>query len=130
MSSISRSERENYWRSVIKDHADSGLSVSRFCRDRNLQETSFYRWRKKLSNATHRQRPAQTNETASSVSSRKQSPNPQPFVAVDLAHGPTVGTNQNGFEISLANGRHVLVPSTFDVDSLAKLIQLLESMPC
>ena len=130
MASISRSERENYWRTVIEDHAASGHSISRFCRERNLQETSFYRWRKKLSNSTRRQRSARSKPTVTRVSNQKRSTKPPPFVAVDLAQGPTVGTNQNGFEISLANGRHVLVPSTFDVGSLRRLIQLLESMPC
>ena len=40
--------RETYWRSVFQEHADSGLSIRRFCQTNGISEGSFFNWRKKL----------------------------------------------------------------------------------
>ncbi len=40
--------RETYWRSVFQEHADSGLSIRRFCQTNSISEGSFFNWRKKL----------------------------------------------------------------------------------
>jgi len=43
-----RGERERVWREVIRDQAASGLSISAFCRDREVSPASFFNWRRKL----------------------------------------------------------------------------------
>jgi len=43
-----RGERERVWREVIRDQAVSGLSISAFCRDREVSPGSFFNWRRKL----------------------------------------------------------------------------------
>lgn len=43
-----RREREQLWREVIRDQTASGLSISAFCRDRNVSPASFFNWRRKL----------------------------------------------------------------------------------
>jgi hypothetical protein len=41
-------QKEAYWREIVKRQARSGLSVRRFCAERDVSEASFYAWRKKL----------------------------------------------------------------------------------
>jgi transposase-like protein len=41
--------RGAYWRSVFEQHADSGLSIRRFCQENDISQSTFFAWRKKLS---------------------------------------------------------------------------------
>ena len=41
-------ERTAYWQGLIADQEASGLSVSRFCRERGVPAGSFFNWRRKL----------------------------------------------------------------------------------
>jgi hypothetical protein len=43
-----RSAREQHWRGIFSDWKASRLSVSAFCRNRNVAEASFYYWRREL----------------------------------------------------------------------------------
>ncbi|MCI0626028.1 MAG: hypothetical protein L0387_31035 [Acidobacteria bacterium] len=40
--------RANQWRGRITEQERSGVSVRQFCREQQLQERSFYAWRKRL----------------------------------------------------------------------------------
>jgi hypothetical protein len=42
------SEKQQFWRQVIDGHAGSGLSVPDWCRRRNVSESAFYAWKRKL----------------------------------------------------------------------------------
>ncbi len=48
MSGRSSAGREVHWRSVFQEHAESGLSIRRFCQTEGISEGSFFAWRKKL----------------------------------------------------------------------------------
>ena len=39
-------EKEQFWRGVIAEAADSGLSVRAFCRQKGLKENLFHAWRR------------------------------------------------------------------------------------
>ncbi len=41
-------ERRSFWRELIRQQEQSGLSVREFCRRRQASEPSFYEWRKRL----------------------------------------------------------------------------------
>jgi hypothetical protein len=41
-------DRCEYWRALIGEQEQSGLSVARFCKERGISEQSFYVWRKRL----------------------------------------------------------------------------------
>ena len=45
-------QREQYWRSLLGEWRQSGLTVYAFCKDRDLQKTTFYYWQRKLGFAT------------------------------------------------------------------------------
>jgi hypothetical protein len=41
-----RSVREQHWRGIFSGWKASGLSISAFCRNRDIAEASFYYWRR------------------------------------------------------------------------------------
>ena len=41
-------EKESFWRLVLEEFGESGLSVRAFCRQEGLSEPSFYAWRRTL----------------------------------------------------------------------------------
>lgn len=95
-------EREKFWRGLIREQKSSGLSISAFCREREVSVASFFSWRKRLG-----QRSEPTPAAAQ-------------FVAIDLpAAAP--------FEVRLPNGCRILVPARFDASSLSSIIDVLES---
>lgn len=42
---MSRDERTAYWRGLIDQQAQSGMTAVAFCRDHHLKVEQFYRWR-------------------------------------------------------------------------------------
>jgi hypothetical protein len=46
--SKTREARREYWRRLIAEQQQSGVSVRRFCQQRRTSEHSFYQWRKRL----------------------------------------------------------------------------------
>ena len=43
-----RSEKEQFWRWVMAEQADSGLSIRAFCKREDLSEPNFYAWRRTI----------------------------------------------------------------------------------
>ena len=43
-----REDRELYWRGVLQQQTESGLSVAEFCRQESVSAPSFYHWRRKF----------------------------------------------------------------------------------
>jgi len=40
------------WQEIFKQHASSGLQIAQFCKQQNLNPSSFYAWRKRLENTS------------------------------------------------------------------------------
>jgi transposase-like protein len=51
MSSAKQQDRREWWRQRIAQYKASGQTVRAFCRQHQLDEHSFYMWRKQLENA-------------------------------------------------------------------------------
>ena len=49
---MTREERRHYWKTLVDEQTQSGLSASNFCREHNLKVSQFYRWRRKFQNLT------------------------------------------------------------------------------
>ncbi|HEY6343437.1 MAG TPA: transposase [Bryobacteraceae bacterium] len=46
-----REDRREHWAKTISEQESSGLSVQAFCRERGVDDCSFYRWRRKVGGA-------------------------------------------------------------------------------
>ena len=49
-------DREEYWQGVLRQQESSGLSISAFCREREVAEGSFFYWRRKLTHGLPKKR--------------------------------------------------------------------------
>jgi hypothetical protein len=45
---MGREERRNYWRALIRKHAESGMSAAAFCKEQEINPQRFYSWRKRF----------------------------------------------------------------------------------
>lgn len=104
------SERERYWREVIRDQAASGLSISAFCREHDVSPASFFSWRRRLA-----------------TDSREEAAGK--FIPIELATA-TPSATPGGFEVALPNGLRVHVPPQFDAEALRRLLDVLGGATC
>jgi hypothetical protein len=43
--------RLSHWAKIVQDRSNSGLSIRAYCKDANIQESSYYYWLKRLRDA-------------------------------------------------------------------------------
>ncbi len=103
------------WRTIFATWRSSDLSVVAFCRSRELNLSSFYRWRKILDDLD---RPSATRS--------RSDPEPLPgpsFVPVRVIPDAVV-------EVILPSGVQLRVPLSVDAPQLARLVRALGASPC
>jgi hypothetical protein len=108
-SSQQRSSKERFWRRMVRDWRNSGLSVRDFCADKDLTEASFYAWRRTI---------AERDAEAVRFVPVRVVPEKQ-TVATDDG----VGT---GLELLLRAGRRLRIGPGFDAATLQRLLTVLE----
>ena len=99
---MTHEERIAYWRELVDEQAQSGLSASAFCRDRDLKVPQFYRWRRRF-------RPSQDRQASSGF----------------LALIPTSDENRSGVRIRLGAGVSIEVDRGFDPPTLRKVVETI-----
>jgi transposase-like protein len=108
--------KERIWREAIADQRQSGESIQAFCRARGLNESSFYRWRKRI-RLWDRQ-----------ASGKKDVPPVlAPVVVVDA---PLTREPSAAIEIVLAGGYTVRVPFGVTREQLGMVLAVLEPTRC
>ena len=103
------------WRTDFATWRSSGLSVAAFCRSRDLNLSSFYRWRKILDDLDR-----------SAATRPRSQPDPLPaqsFVPVRVVPDTVV-------EVLLPSGLQLRVPLSADAPQLARLVRALGATPC
>ena len=98
------STRQKRWAELIRQHGQSKLSVSAFCREHGVSDQSFYNWRKRLSG----------NE-------------PVRFALVE-ANAP-VTKESLPVELILASGDRLRIASGTDAVTLRTVLQVLRERP-
>ena len=96
------------WRSLIAEQGESGQSVAAFCRAREVPESQFYYWKKRL----------------------KEAATP-PFVEVQVARPQlsekdVLSAMGPAIEVRLSNGRSLLVAPGFEAGHLRALLAVVE----
>lgn len=104
--------KERFWRRVLRQWRQSGLSVREYCWEAGLSEPSFYSWRRTLA-----QRDASPVQFVP-LAVASEPPSPQA--------NPTDPGAAGGLELVLDNGRVLRVRPGFDAPTLQRLLGLLE----
>jgi transposase-like protein len=97
----------NRWRPLVAEQERSGLSVTAFCRQRQLCISQLYAWKRRL------------RRTASaSLLAVHLAPTPEPE--------PAEQTHRRPIEVVLPGGLRLLVEAGFDATHLCALLDVLE----
>jgi transposase-like protein len=107
------SERAKYWSDLVAAWSQSGLSQAEFCRRRGINGGTFVWWKRQL------QKPAGDGPKRRGRPPKASSR----FVEVRLTGTSSIST----YEVVLARGRSIRVPSQFDPQILSRLIAAVES---
>jgi hypothetical protein len=109
-------EKARYWRRTISEAARSGMSIRAFCRQRQLRESQFYWWQRKLRagrEAGTTPRPSGNGRQAS-------------FALVSEEAGAT----DAGIELVLGEGRRLRIRQGVDEATLRAVLAALEPPRC
>jgi transposase-like protein len=114
--------REQLWRRLVRERAQSGRSVREFCDARGLAESAFYFWRRELKARDAKEGRIETRASAASSASAAPS-----FAAVTVTGLDSLGP---AIEVVLNSGVRIRIPSGFDRQTLRELLSLLEPPAC
>jgi len=120
------SDRAAYWRQLLGEWVQSGLSQAEFCRRRGIKAVNLAWWKRRLRRADDtgggrwRRRPTSTRRTG--------------FVEVALSgrpssaassHAATVFASRAAYELALPGGVELRLPDDFDPERVAALVLAL-----
>jgi len=123
------------WDALIAEHAQSGLSVKRFCLQRGIKPTSFHSAQKrrkilasKACEASHGGKQARPSSLPSLLTVSRQ-PQASGFVALHVAEESCAAINSSeaSIRVQLRSSHQLWVDSGFDAHHLGRLVALLES---
>ncbi len=106
-------ERELYWRALIRRQAASGLSISAFCRQEDVSGGSFFNWRRKLSE----------------LADDTEAPTAADFVPIELPEPPPA-VAQPSIEVVLPDGCRVILPPHSDCHLLREVLDAVRERSC
>ena len=96
--------RRDYWRDRIAQQERSGVSVSRFCKERGLTEQSFYLWRRRL---------------------REQEP--VRFALIETGAAQSQPATEPALELILATGERLRIGAGVDATALRTVLEALRA---
>jgi transposase-like protein len=98
--SKAQEERRRFWRELIGEQEQSGVSVRAFCQRHRLSEHSFYQWRKRLGEAV-----------------------PMKFALVETSRSAPAGVAS--VEVMLASGERLRIAPGIDDATLRLVLHVL-----
>lgn len=99
------------WKRVIADQERGDETQGEFCARRGLKLETFRNWKYRLARGEGESRPA-----------------PMSFIPLKLVD--RAAETASGVELEFAGGRVVRVARGFDVETLKRLVEVLEARPC
>ena len=103
----SNNQKRQFWQMAIETWQNSGMSINKFCKAEGLPESTFYNWRKKLTD-----RQSQTNKQAAKK--------PSAFIKVAVPK-----SNYAVLELELSSGNTLRIRSGADNKTLSDVLSVL-----
>src|SRR5512144_3106417 len=104
--------KEKHWRTIIRRHQRSGLSVHAFCEREGLKDCNFLWWRRELNRRDREKTTSLPRSAAEESTTPSVSPVFLPVRVVDVGVAPARPAMP--IEILLPDGPTVRVPAGFD----------------
>jgi hypothetical protein len=109
-------EKERQWKKTIREAARSGLSTREFCRRRQLKESQFYWWQRRL------------KATRQPTTKRKPRVNGEPTSFALVSDEP--GAIDAGIELVLNDGRRLRIRKGVDEETLRAVLAAVANPEC
>ena len=109
-------EKERYWQKTIREAARSGLSTREFCRRRQLKESQFYWWQRRLKQSRQPRKGAPSMGADAKASFALVSEEP--------------GAMDAGIELVLDGGHRLRIRKGVDEETLRAVLAAVESARC
>jgi len=91
---MKKQQKINHWKSIFELQQNSGLTIIQFCRDKKINTSTFYAWRKRLSGEALSVKPQQVIPLVI---------HEQPFIQSSMIKLTTSHGYQLDFESTLAH---------------------------
>jgi hypothetical protein len=122
---MKRAERARRWAQHIEGWKASGLTQRAYCERESISYDTFKRWRLRVRGERSR-RAAPTRFVPMRVGTASRARALPPESTRESGRGAA----GRGVEIRLASARSIILGGEFDEVALARLIRLLEVLPC
>ena len=116
---IAEEYRMGHWAEIMRQRAESGLSISKFCEREGMHVNRYHYWQRRLRSAAVAELTVQAPEVA-------QLPPPAGWMQIDAAE-EREKAERTGVTIEIGKFRVVANEST-DADILAKVCKVLEEL--
>jgi hypothetical protein len=127
---VSPLSRETYWKAIVADFQQSGLTHVQFCQLRDISLHCFRSWLYRL---RHRLQPPRPTRRANSPTPVLTPSDPPAFLPVHVRPGPAGASRDQQaiqpaatLELVLRDQCHLRVPVGFDPATLHQLLDVLE----
>ena len=97
--------KNQQWCELIADHARSGVSVRKFCKERGIAEHLFFYWRKRL----------------------RGQKEPVRFALIERGAAPADSTATAALELVLTSGERLRISAGVDASTLRTVLQALRA---
>jgi len=120
-------EKERQWRKIVAEQQRDGGTVRGFCREREINENSFYHWRREL-----RLRDRENDDATPNRPNRAggRTRRLAPVVVIDEPTNATGKHSQTTIEIELQDGTTVRVMPGVTREQLETVFSVLEPSRC
>ena len=105
---------EAFWRRMVIEQHDSGLSQQEFCRRKGFAKSTFHKWNRRFKDSVTRREETEAQ------------PTPE-FVTVKVRQDPLPSEQSNeDFELLFPDGLRLKIPSRVESGALAEVLRAVE----
>jgi len=109
--------KEKYWRAMLDDWKQSGMTIASYCREKDLKQVNFHFWRREIFKRDQESACSQTVRVTEAIT--------VPFTEVSIPkHTP------GGIEVIVSGDHRIVVHPGFDGDSFMRVVDLLARVSC
>jgi len=114
------------WKFLVREQTESGVSVTRYCREHGIGVRKFYYWKKKIQELKQ----SHGEETSPERSRGRPRKTNSVFLPVQLSKAKPEKSSETSLTILLKSGHKILAPCSMKSDELKNLLNALENRSC
>jgi hypothetical protein len=122
-------KRQEYWRGILAEQRQSGLTHTEFCRRKSISTNSYFWYKRELPRRDGKRVAARATPKREKPRRAAKAPSLVP-VTIRARRAPGEPEVAERFEVELRRGRVLRVPPGFRGEDLRRLLAILEEEAC